>query len=266
MNRRIATLSCLFGILALLSACLTPVGTTTTGLDGAVAASPVPQDTKEDSPEGEGTPRTEFPIEVAKEAKDRAVAEASPPWMAPTDGFIGCIESLWADAAVSLEGGKTMLPEDLEVALKVRNPETGEEEDTADHSLTVEVKVSLPEDLFRDLGDALRGGSLRRIGEGDETAGEETASGPTSLRVSLKLTSTRPSDPTVRDACAPEIAYMRSKTFVLQANYRRRLVPYSGEKDFQLAPDQMFTGLDKLILTAHPLLAPDRVLKGRLIR
>jgi hypothetical protein len=210
--------------------------------------------TKEDGPSEDEVPAPEV------EERRTAEEEKSPTWMAPTDGFIGCVEDLWAAAHVSLETGAEMTTDNLTVVLKVKNPETGEEEALEDHSLVADIEVSLPEDLLKGLNDALREGTLRRVGDDPESEG---LSGPTSLKVLLKISSKRPSDTSLRDACAPERAYMRSKTFVLEAAYRLRLIPYSGQVEFQLAPEERFTGLDKLVLSLPRLAAPERVIKAR---
>ncbi len=225
---------------------------------------------KEEAPSAEGeavaddTASPDIP-----DIKERRTVEASPTWMAPTDGFIGCVEALFVTAHVSLEDGTPMTAEDLNMKLKVRNPETGEEETLEEHALVAEIQVSLPEDLFQGINDAFRRGTVRRVGE---ESGSEEPSGPTSLKVSLKIASTRPPDPALMnlpmgDACAEERAYKRSKTFVLEGRYRRRFIPYSGQEDFQLAPEEIFTGLDKLVLSKPRLFLPvGSVLKGRLTR
>ncbi|HSA59495.1 MAG TPA: hypothetical protein VLJ37_07400 [bacterium] len=255
-------------MLGLLAGCPIPaVSPTTAGPEGttvsaAPAAVPAPSPlgaTKEEGPSEEEAP--------PPEAGEQRIAEASPTWMAPTDGFIGCHEALWAEASVSLEDGAAMETGTLGVNLKVRNPETGEEEPLEDHSIAVETRISLPDGLLEGIGDAFRSGAVHRVGEGSG----EIPPGPTSLKVTLILTSTRPTDPSVRDACTPERAFLRGKTFALHGAYRRGLVPYSGHEDFQLAADESLTPLEKMTLTRTPLSLPEGAvlkgpLKGRLTR
>jgi hypothetical protein len=252
-------LLCVFGVLGITSGCLTPsVSPTTAGPDGTtVASAPVPSPvsaTKDDGPSEAEAPAPE--VEIERMAEE----EKSPTWMAPTDGFIGCVEALWAAAHVSLETGAVMTAEDLAVKLKVKNPETGEEEPLEAHALVAETEVTLPEELLKGIQDAIHEGTLRRVGE---ASSPEEESGPTSLKVTMKINTTRPTDPTLRDACAPERAYMRSKIFVLEGNYRSRLIPYSGQGEFQLVPEETFTGLDKIVLTRPRLAIPERVIKAR---
>jgi hypothetical protein len=143
-----------------------------------------------------------------------------------------------------------MDPADLSVDLKVRNRETGEEEPLDAHSLAAETGVSIPESVLEGIRDAFLSGTVRRA---DGNSAGEGPRGPSSLRISLKIRSTRPVDVSLKDTCAPERDYLRSKTFVLEGTYRRGFLPYAGRIEFRLDADEGMTPLGELVLSAPRL-------------
>jgi len=209
---------------------------------------------KEEAPPAEGEAVADDTASPDKPDIKERTAEASPTWMAPTDGFIWCVEALVAEAITSFADHAVMDPAALVLELKVKNPKTGEEEALEAHSLKAEIQVSISDTLFEDLADAFRNGTVRRVDD-EELAGP---SGPTNLQVSLRIRSTRPVNPALLnlpmgDVCAEERTYKRSKTFVLHGRYRRGFVPYAATMEFSLDPEENTTELDDLILRGAAL-------------